>query len=204
MKTSTKAILLVGGLFLLLVGLNFFFSAGTRESQENETNGNRSSFAATPFGTLGYYSLLEESGYPVTRLTNPYTSFKDTGDTGTLVIISLPPASNPDADEISAVEKWVQAGGLLIIIDREIQLEFPGNIQVRTSPAYISSPVRPLQPTRLAKGVRRLSVSNPSSYVTVTGSSTTVHIGDNLGALVAETKLGRGRVVFITEPHFVS
>src|SRR5262249_49373549 len=106
--------------------------------------------------------------------------------------------------EISAVETWVQAGGLLIIIDREIQLEFPGNIQVRTSPAYTSSPVRPLQPTRLAKGVRRLSVTNPTSYVTVSGSSTTVHIGDNLGALVAETKLGRGRVVLITEPHVVS
>src|SRR5262249_55634568 len=137
-------------------------------------------------------------------LTNPYTSFKDTGDTGTLVIISLPPASNPDADEISAVEKWVQAGGLLIIIDREIQLEFPGNIQVRTSPAYTSSPVRPLQPTRLAKGVRRLPGPNPTSYVTVSGSSTTGHIGGNLGALIAETKLVRGRVVLITKPNVVS
>jgi hypothetical protein len=204
MKKSTKAILLVGGLFVLLVALNFFFFAGNRQSQENETNGNRSTFAATPFGTQAYYSLLQESGYPVTRLVQPYTSLKDTSEIGTLVIISLPPASNPDAEEISALDKWIQAGGFLIIIDREIELEFPGNIQVHTTPAYISSPVRPVQPTALAKGVRRLSVSNPSSYVSVSGNSTIVDFADNLGALVADTRVGQGRVMLITEPHIVS
>jgi hypothetical protein len=204
MKKSTKAILLVVGLFLLLVVLNFFFAAGSRQSQENETNGNRSTFAATPFGTLAYYSLLEESGYPVTRLVRSYNSLEGPGEIGTLIIISLPPASNPDSGEIDALNRWVQAGGLLIIIDREIELEFPGNIQVHTSPAYISSPVRPVQPTPLGKGVRRLSVATPSSYVTVGGNSTIVDIADNLGAVVAETRVGRGRVIFVTEPHIVA
>jgi hypothetical protein len=204
MKKSGKAILLVGALFVVLAVLNFFFFAGDRQTQENEANGNRSTFAPTPFGTSAYYSLLEESGYPVTRLVKPYTSLKDSGDVGTLVIISLPAASNPDADEISALNKWIQAGGFLIIIDREIELEFPGNVQVHTTSAYISSPVRPVQPTSLAKGVRRLSVSNPSSYVTVGGNSAVVDFADNLGAVVADTKVGNGRVMFITEPHIVA
>src|SRR5215813_1438754 len=204
MNRTTKAILLVGGLFLLLVALNFFFSAGSRESQETETTGNRSSLAARPYGTLAYYTLLEDSGYPVTRLVKPYTALQDSSEIGTLIIISLPPASNPDADEITALDKWLQAGGLLIIIDREIQLEFPGNIQVHTTAADISSLVRPLQPTLMSKGVRRLSVTNPASYVTVTGNSTVIDIGENNGALVADTKVGRGRVVLITEPHVVS
>src|SRR5262249_61208600 len=95
MNKTTKAILLVGGLFLLLVALNFFFSAGSRASQETETNGNRSSFVATPYGTLAYYTLLQDSGYPVTRLVQPYTSLQDSSEIGTLIIISLPPASNP-------------------------------------------------------------------------------------------------------------
>src|SRR5215813_1442477 len=141
MKKGTKAVLLVGGLFILFVGLNFFFSAGSRQSEENETNGNRSTFASSPYGTLAYYSLLEESGLPVTRLTRPYTSLTESSDIKTLVIISLPPTSNPDPDEITSLQKWVQGGGLLIIIDREIELEFPGNIQVHTTPAYISSQV---------------------------------------------------------------
>ena len=139
MNRTTKAILLVAGLFLVLVALNFFFSAGSRESQENETNGNRSSFVATPYGTLAYYTLLEDSGYPVTRLVRPYTSLQDSSGIGTLIIISLPAATNPTPEEISALNKWVQAGGLLIIIDREIELEFPGNIQVHTAAADISS-----------------------------------------------------------------
>ena len=204
MKKNTKAILLVGGIFLLLVGLNFLLSTGSRQSQENESNGDRSTFAATPFGTLSYYTLLQETGYPVTRLVRPYTSLRDSSDIGTLILISLPPTSNPSAEEFDAVQKWVQAGGLLIIIDREIQVELPGNTQVHTTPAYISSPVRPVQPTTLVKGIRRLSVTNPSSYVTVSGSSTVVDIGDNLGAIVADTKVGRGRVIFITEPHIVA
>jgi hypothetical protein len=204
MKKSTKAILFVVGLFVLLVVLNFFFFVGRGESGENERNGNRSSFAATPFGTLAYYSLLEESGRPVTRLVRPYTSLKDTSEIGTLIVISLPPASNPDQEELDSVEKWVQAGGLLIIIDREIELTFPGNVEVHTSPAYISSPVRPWQPTLFTKGVSRLSHTTPSSYVSVSGNSTTLDIGDNLGALVADTKVGSGRVVFITEPHVVA
>jgi hypothetical protein len=204
MKKSTKAILLVGGIFFLLVALNFFLSAGSRQSQENESNGDRSSFASTPFGTLAYYTLLEETGYPVTRLTRSYTSLKDSSEIGTLILISLPPTSNPDPEEFAEVERWVQAGGLLIVIDREIQIELPGNIQVHTTPAYISSPVRPVQPTLFAKGVRRLSVTNPSSYVSLTGSSTVVDIADNQGAIVADTKLGRGRVIFVTEPHIVA
>src|SRR5262249_21759923 len=151
-----------------------------------------------------YYSLLEESGLPVTRLTRPYTSLTESSDIKTLVIISLPPTSNPDQEEITSLQKWVQGGGLLIIIDREIELEFPGNIQVHTTPAYISSQVRPVQPTPLARGVRRVSVTNSASYVTVTGNSATVDIGDNLGALVAETKIGQGRVILVTEPHIVA
>jgi len=204
MRKSTKAILLIGGIFLLLVGLNFFLSAGSRQSQENESNGDRSSFAATPYGTLAYYTLLEETGYPVTRLTRPYTTLKDSSDIGTLILISLPPTSNPDAEEFAEVEQWVQAGGLLIIIDREIQVELPGNIQVHTTPAYIGSPVRPVQPTILAKGIRRLSVTNPASYVSVSGGSAVVDIADNQGAIVADTKVGRGRVIFVTEPHIVA
>jgi hypothetical protein len=205
MKKSTKAILLLCGIFLLFVALNFLLSAGSRQSQENESNGDRSSFASTPFGTLAYYTLLEETGYPVTRLTRPYSSLKDSGEIGTLIIISLPPTSNPDPEEFAEVEKWVQSGGLLIVIDRDIQLEFPGNIQVHTTPAYIGSPVRPVQPTQLAKGIRRLSVTtNPASYVTVTGSSTVVDLADNQGAIVADTKLGRGRLIFVTEPHIVA
>jgi hypothetical protein len=204
MKKSSKAIILVGGIFLLLVGLNFLLSAGTRQSQENESNGDRSTFAATPFGTLAYYTLLEESGYPVTRLVQTYTSLNNSGDIGTLILISLPPTSNPSQEEFAEVEKWVQAGGLLIVIDREIQIDLPGDIQVHTTPAYISSPVRPVQPTTLARGIRRLSVTNPASYVTVSGGSTVVHISDNLGAIVADSKVGRGRVIFVTEPHIVA
>jgi hypothetical protein len=40
--------------------------------------------------------------------------------------------------------------------------------------------------------------------VSAGGNSTVVDFADNLGAIVADTKVGKGRVVFITAPHIVA
>ncbi|HKP11284.1 MAG TPA: DUF4350 domain-containing protein, partial [Blastocatellia bacterium] len=72
MKQSTSAVLLMLVIFLLIVALNFLFFVDTQAVEENERTGNRSSYRATPYGTQAFYTLLEESGYPVTRLERPY------------------------------------------------------------------------------------------------------------------------------------
>src|SRR6185436_5555529 len=124
MKQSTSGILLVGGLFGLLVLINFLFFVDTHDLDENEQSGNRSSYQPTPYGTLAYYTLLEESGLKVTRLQFPYTSLKERPDVGALIIIAAPQARNPSAEEISNLTTWIELGGVVVIIDREIQLEF--------------------------------------------------------------------------------
>ena len=95
MKRSTSAVLLVLVIFVLLVALNFAFFVDPQTAQETEQTGNRSSYRTTPYGTRAFYTLLEEAGYPVTRLEKPYNEITDRDDIGTLVLIACPTTPAP-------------------------------------------------------------------------------------------------------------
>src|SRR5215210_3432661 len=79
MKKNASAILLIVAIFVV----------DTSAAEENEQNGDRSSNRATPYGALAYYTLLKESGYPITQFEKPLTELKP-GDVGTLIVIAQP------------------------------------------------------------------------------------------------------------------
>lgn len=202
MRRNAKAILLVAGLFLVLVGLNFLFFVDTRGADQDEVSGDRSSYRATPYGTLAFYTLLEESSYNVTRFEKPFTELKDR-DPGTLVVIAPPEIHQPSDDEFSALNKWVDAGGLLIIIDRDIGLPV-GDGTAKTEPAASRTPVRSMQPTLLTRGVEHLALSEYSTRIRLDSRSATYHIGDDQAAVVADARVGKGRVVMLSDQFVVA
>ena len=202
MRRNAKAILLVAGLFLILVALNFLFFVDTRSADQDEVSGDRSSYRATPYGTLAFYTLLEESSYNVTRFEKPYTELKDK-EPGTLIVIAPPPIHNPSDDELSALNKWVDAGGLLILIDREIDLPV-GDGSAKTETATSRTPVRSMQPTLLTRGVARLALSEYSTRIRLDSRSATYHIGDDQAAVVADARVGKGRVVLLSDQFVVA
>src|SRR5262249_6760122 len=160
-------------LLLVFIALNFFFFAGRSQSEETEESGDRSSYHATPYGTLAYYTLLEQNGVPVSRLERPFTALKAGSGPGTLFVIAPPVKYNPSQDEFDSINTWVESGGLLIVIDREIALKIGEDLDVETTHADISSYVKPLQPTNYARGVRRLSVSRFASHLKIDSRSAT-------------------------------
>src|SRR5215210_3353865 len=192
MKKNASAILLIVAIFVV----------DTSAAEENEQNGDRSSNRATPYGTLAYYTLLKESGYPITQFEKPLTELKP-GDVGTLIVIAPPVTNNPGQDEFKSLNNWVEAGGLLIIIDRDIRVTF-GDIAVNTQQAYSKAVVRPLQPTTYTRGVERVSLSEYATRVKLENREATAHVGDYQGAVVADLKFGNGRVVFLTDPYVVA
>ncbi|HEY7911314.1 MAG TPA: DUF4350 domain-containing protein [Blastocatellia bacterium] len=205
-KPDAKGILLVLGLFFLLVLLNFIFFVDPRSELENEETGNRSSYLATPFGTLAFYTLLEESGFKVRRYEKPFTGLKQDSSIGALVVIAPPIENNPGEEEWISLLEWIEAGGLLIIVDREIQVDF-GGATARSEPAFglISRGViRPLQPTQYTRGVERITLSQYASRVSVDSHEVTYHLGDDYGAVLADTKIGKGRVVMLTDQHIIA
>ncbi len=203
MKQSSKAILLVFAFFLVLVALNFIFFVDNEATEESEMSANRSSLRSTPYGTLAFYTLLEESGYPVTRLRNPYTILAERNDIGTVVVISPPAIYSPTPEEFGKMNAWVEKGGLLVIIDREIQIAF-GETKVSTSWGGPKSDVRPLQPTPYTRGVSKLDLTEFTTRLNIEGSSFTNHIGDDDSSVLADIRVGEGRVVLLTEPHVVA
>jgi len=203
MRRNSRAILLIAILFLALVALNFFFFVDNPELEENEQTGSRSSYRATPYGTLAFYTLLQESGYPVTRLETPYTKLKERGDIGTLLIISPPLDAGFSKEEFDSLTEWVEAGNLLIIIDRDIKVNFNA-VVISTQPGNTQSVVRPLQPTLYTRGVNNPAFSSYAKRVKVESQEVTYHLGDSLGAVLADSLAGDGRVVLLTDPFIVA
>jgi hypothetical protein len=203
MKRNLGALLLILFFFLLIVGVNFIFMNEEQENKETEQTGSRSSYRSTPYGTMAYYTLLQENGYDVTRLEKPYTVLKDRTDIGTLVLISLPQLSNPTAEEFTALNEWVESGKQLIIIDREIAIEI-GNLEVQTSNQNGETRARILQPTLYSRGVEQLKLSTYASRVQVEKGAATYLMGDDKGAILADAEVGKGRVVMLTDPFVVA
>jgi hypothetical protein len=205
MKRSTSAALLVLVIFLLLVALNFLFFVDTQTAQENEQSGNRSSYRTTPYGTQAFYTLLEETGYPVTRLEKPYNEITDRDGIGTLILITLPDDSGPGKAEFDALGDWLERGHQLIIIDQSIHLNRElGDIEADTTFAGSKSDVKPLQPTRYTFGVERLKTGEAASRIRLNSHSAIYHIGDDGGALLADARVKDGHVIFLTDPHIVA
>lgn len=202
MKRNARAILLVGGLFVVLVALNFLFFVDTRATEEDELTGDRSSYRSTPYGTLAFYTLLKERGYNVTRFEKPFTELK-AHEPGTLIVIAPPEAHQPDEGEFIVLNKWVEAGGLLIIIDREIHVPV-GDGEAHTEGAESKTAVRPLQPTPFTRGVQRVGLSEHATRVRVDSRLATYHIGDDQAAVLADAQVGKGRVVLLTDQYVVA
>src|SRR5437588_12271209 len=190
MKRNASAIILVSSLFLLLIGLNFVFFVDRSDAEENELSADRSSYRSTPYGTLAFYTLLAESQYDVTRLEKPFTELKD-HEPGTLVVITPPDVHNPDEEEFAALDKWIEAGGLLIIVDRDINKQI-GDAGIHTEYASAKSPIRILQPSSLTRGVQAVAVSDYASRVKVNSRAATYHVGDDQAAVVADAQIGKG------------
>ena len=203
MKQSTSGILLVAGLFGLLVLVNFLFFVDAPASEESEENGNRSSYQATPYGTLAYYTLLEESGYKVTRLQIPYTRLKERSDVGALVIISPPSSRNPTEEEMESLIPWIEGGGVVVIIDREIKLQLK-ETKIDTHFGVSMAGIRPLQPTVFTHRVQRVQLSPYATSVTVDNPSVVAHLGNDPAVVLADWSLGKGRIVLLTDPFVVA
>jgi len=202
MRRNATPLLILTAVFLLIVALNFIFFIDARAQNETEENGDRSSYRATPFGTKAFYSFLEESGYKPARFEKPYTSLKHS-DPGTLFIIS-PPDQNPiSEDEFQRLTKWIDEGGLAIVVDREINITL-GEANIKTERPDGKQPVKVLQPTPLTRGVERLSLSDFATRVRVSSKAVTYHIGDGQAAVLADITIGKGRAILLTDPHVVA
>ncbi|HMG33113.1 MAG TPA: DUF4350 domain-containing protein [Blastocatellia bacterium] len=202
MKRNSTAIIVLLAVFLVVVALNFIFFIDARQQLETENNADRSSYRNTPYGTSAFYTLLQETGYKVSRYQQPFTQIKQS-NINVLFIISLPQSNNPTQEEMSSLDKWIESGGIAVIIDRDIDIPIGGSL-VRTEPSRSNEGVHTLQPTELTRGVTTVALSERAPRVKLDSKNATYHIGDDYAAVLADMSSGEGRAIFLSDPHIVA
>lgn len=199
MKRNLVTIALIALVLVVLVALNLVFLSGPR-GEETEQSGDRSSYKGSPYGTLAYYRLLEESGHAVARYEEPYTELEESS-VATLLVVVPHPEHQPSAEEFEALESWVLGGGRLVVVDREISLPFVGT-QVRTGDR-IEGEAKPAIPSTLTRGVRDLDLSRFATTVSESSQAATVHFAASNGPLLIEMAHGAGSMLFLSEPYLL-
>jgi hypothetical protein len=190
---------LIAVVLALLVGLNLVFLSEPRRD-ENESNGDRASYKGTPYGTLAFYTLLEESGRPVVRFEQPYTELAGSA-VETLLVVVPHPNHQPSREEIDALDAWILEGGKLVVVDRFVELDF-ADFSVTTS-GRARGAVRPIVPSMLTRGARGLRTSDFATTLEDSSGESVVHFASETGPLVVDRPYGDGHVTFVAEPYIL-
>ncbi len=120
MRQKLAIFLVFAGLILILIGLNAASYVQKEKIPDKEAAPNRSTFNAGATGTLGFYTLLSETGRKIIRWQEPVDGLINGKKNApeTFVVIGTVRREFSDA-EISRLLNWVSDGGRLILIDRE-------------------------------------------------------------------------------------
>lgn len=159
-------------LIAILIAINAASFVNKEKVPDTETNPNRSSYNTGATGTRALYDLLAETGHRVTRWQEPAAALSQEGKTrpDTLIIIgSL--KRELEAGEIEHLLHWVEAGGKLIVIDREPHEDLlpetnNWKISADTSePPFLSGP-DPSDQKQMTQGTAAAKPVQPTVYTT--------------------------------------
>jgi len=144
---------------------------------ENEFAPNRSSYNSGPTGTRALYQLLEDSGMPVARWRENYSSLNAEANDAMLVIVGpFQYGLKLTEEEAVALQGWISNGGRALVISRSPIEQF-GDAAPHSEPPeklpdwqappeqfiYEKSDELIAQPTELTRNVRGLALSGFAS-----------------------------------------
>src|ERR1051325_3955117 len=172
---------------VVLIALNAASYVRVEHVADSETTPDRSTFNSGATGTQAFYDFLHESGQQVVRWRESSSSLLTMNGLkpATFVIIG-PLQVGYSKRETQELLRWVDAGGRLVIIDRYIdhRLVVPSSGWTISSPALSyslsvlapndfgqmtsgMSPVKPAQPTALARNVESVMPSRFMGAMTI-------------------------------------
>ena len=112
-------------LILILIGLIAATYVQREKTPDNEIVPNRSSFNSGATGTQALYTLLAETGRKVTRWQSPVDTLRSEVRNPPSTFVVVGKTRRPFDDvEIRQLLNWVDEGGRLVLIGRELDDEF--------------------------------------------------------------------------------
>jgi hypothetical protein len=188
MRQKLGIILGLAVLILILIGLNAATYVQKEKTPDSEIMPNRSSFNSGATGTQAFYSLLAETGRNVTRWQSPMDALttQSRSTPSTFVVIGKTRRQFDDI-EIRQVLEWVNNGGRLVLIDRNLDERLTKAIAVwqlmqktndlelliMTDPSdapQMTSGMpasRPVQPSVFTKNVNAIQTSRFASHIEI-------------------------------------
>jgi hypothetical protein len=179
MKRTVGAILMIVMALLLLGGLSAARYISLDRPPESETEPNRSTYNAGPTGVRAFYQLLEATGQPVGRWRENFAKLEQNGTASALVMIGpFNSATFRNKEELLALERWINNGGQLLLITRQLPFQLRGpllrfNQKEPASQApegtRAAADRAPLvrQPTRLTRGIKEIALSPLATRLTI-------------------------------------
>ncbi|MGQ9897327.1 MAG: DUF4350 domain-containing protein [Acidobacteriota bacterium] len=224
--TNSRLVTLV---VALLLGINLLFYVKPEPDVETDDYADRSTHSSRPYGTLGAYLLLQESGVQVSRWEQDYRALADRQDVR--VVIFVEPRTKPKGRQLRALAEWIGRGGTFIVFERSWSLQlgpqkiFPGS---RLPPEDIESAfgqasvqrVVPWQPGGAFQGVTWLGFSFTAKTVMLRPAPLP-DTADNLPfqfqmaafvplagvketPAIAEASYGAGRIIYVGDPFVIA
>lgn len=105
-RADRRLLMWAGGLLVVVIGLALVIASGSGDRGEVTTT-----YSAGSAGAKAAYLLLKASGYNVERWENPPSTLTDASST---TLILAEPLELPTDDDVSAVRRFVEAGGHVI------------------------------------------------------------------------------------------
>ncbi|WP_058868239.1 DUF4350 domain-containing protein [Chloracidobacterium thermophilum] len=228
-QTLTNS-LLVALVVALLLGINLLFYVKPEPDAEmDDYYADRSTHSGRPYGTLGAYLLLQESGVRVSRWEQDYRALADRQDVR--VVILVEPRTKPTTRQLRALAEWIGRGGTFVMFERSWPLRLgrqqllPGSYLPPEGPgsAFSQVPVQravPWQPGGAFQGVSWLGVSPKATTVMMqpapisdTGDDSPFPFqmaacvplaGVQDTPAVAEVRYGEGRIIHVGDPFVIA
>ena len=186
MRQRLIIIITLVAVIVVLVALNAASYVRVEYVGDSEVSPDRSTFNSGATGTQAFYDFLSESGHQVMRWREGTSSLLISADPKPSTLVVIGPLklayTNREARELM---QWVEAGGRLVVVDRNPDSRLlapthdwvistdpltypwrdldPNNFELMTSGV---TPLKPAQPTALARNVNSVMPSRFMSAIT--------------------------------------
>ena len=148
----------------------------------NNTINTGSTYNRAPDGYGAWYAFMSEQGTPIQRWQKPFEDLADSQEINAPITL-LRVYSSLTAQELSEKERdWIESGNTLVLLGvHQPVTDAPFSTRHQTAAGSVK-----IDTQRRAKNIKDGL------------------LGDRFGAIVWETSIGKGRVIFATTPHLAA
>ncbi len=199
MKLRLEHFILIASVVAIVLGLLLFGGRAPRQPDELERQRAGQSSAFSRHGTSAFYSVLGKLGAKVERWEKRFDLLTD--DVNVLIVVA--PPAEPDGDETKFVLGWVARGGTLIYFPSGTTTSFAAGLGWRVEARERGASTLT---AKLGRELYELRLGTDSRVHPAPGArpAPVALAEDELGWLISESTLGRGRMIVVSDPAVVS